>query len=136
MKQQDMKPVFTVIHLLILVFIPNFLCQENNVCPTFEDYYTIKNNSNCWYDLTAQYSAVSLEINLPKQTTCFSLFFIYISRKLLSIWAIPSKNIECKLKMGILWLCLEFLVIVAEILGPVIIPFICNMDSLQLVPIS
>ncbi|KAG5875195.1 hypothetical protein JTB14_029369 [Gonioctena quinquepunctata] len=31
--------------------------QENNVCPTFNDYYTMRNNSRCWYDLAAEYSA-------------------------------------------------------------------------------
>ncbi|KAJ3659191.1 hypothetical protein Zmor_010893 [Zophobas morio] len=29
--------------------------KSNNVCPTFEDYYTIKNNSRCWYDFSAEF---------------------------------------------------------------------------------
>ncbi|XP_030745627.1 lipase member K-like [Sitophilus oryzae] len=31
--------------------------QANNVCPTFDDYYTMQNNTNCWYDLGADYVA-------------------------------------------------------------------------------
>ncbi|CAH1963571.1 unnamed protein product [Acanthoscelides obtectus] len=31
--------------------------QENNVCLTFKDYYTVKNNSNCWYNPAAVYKA-------------------------------------------------------------------------------
>ena len=34
--------------------------KYNNVCPTFEDYYTIKNNSRCWYDFSAEFDCVSL----------------------------------------------------------------------------
>ncbi|XP_045479565.1 lipase member K-like [Harmonia axyridis] len=46
-------------NVLILIVVLNFVlfcgAQENNVCPTFKDYYTIKNNSNCWYDFTAEF---------------------------------------------------------------------------------
>ncbi|KAF2897912.1 hypothetical protein ILUMI_08264, partial [Ignelater luminosus] len=44
---------------LICSFI--FLCQLatkigskiNNVCKHYDDYYTFRNNSNCWYDVAA-----------------------------------------------------------------------------------
>ncbi|KAH1028818.1 hypothetical protein HUJ05_002147 [Dendroctonus ponderosae] len=44
--------------------------EKNNVCPTFEDYYTIKNNSNCWYDLGADYVAPEIihHLGYPVQT--------------------------------------------------------------------
>ncbi|KAJ8978805.1 hypothetical protein NQ317_014275 [Molorchus minor] len=42
--------------LLISCAFSAVLGQENNVCPTFEDYYTIKDNSHCWYDLTAEFT--------------------------------------------------------------------------------
>ncbi|KAJ8915893.1 hypothetical protein NQ315_015506, partial [Exocentrus adspersus] len=42
--------------LVILSVFNAVLSQENNVCPTFEDYYTLKNNSNCWYDAGAEYN--------------------------------------------------------------------------------
>lgn len=36
------------------------LCAENNVCPTFKDYYTIKENPHCWYDVAAEKTAVCI----------------------------------------------------------------------------
>ncbi|XP_066145567.1 uncharacterized protein [Euwallacea fornicatus] len=44
--------------------------RPNNVCPTFDDYYTIKNNSNCWYDLSADYVAPEIiqMLGYPVQT--------------------------------------------------------------------
>lgn len=36
--------------------------QDNNVCGTFKDYYTIKTNDKCWYDVAAEGSVVSLQI--------------------------------------------------------------------------
>lgn len=50
--------------IVFMIFLKIVYGQQNNVCPTFHDYYTIKNNSNCWYDLAADYSAVSIEIDL------------------------------------------------------------------------
>ncbi|XP_018561404.1 lipase member K-like [Anoplophora glabripennis] len=44
------------VSLVIFCVFCTVLGQENNVCPTFKDYYTIKNNSNCWYDLAAEYN--------------------------------------------------------------------------------
>lgn len=60
--------------LLVLVVLGSLFYQggssgagkENNVCPTFKDYYTIKNNSRCWYDLSAEYDAVTI------------LYFLYV----------------------------------------------------------
>lgn len=44
--------------------IPTLPNGENNVCPTFDDYYTIKNNSRCWYDPSAEYVAVSFVLSM------------------------------------------------------------------------
>nr|XP_015834988.1 PREDICTED: lipase 3-like [Tribolium castaneum] len=46
--------MFLVI-VLLGCLIQNSLSEYNNVCPTFEDYYTMRNNSNCWYDFTAEF---------------------------------------------------------------------------------
>lgn len=62
MQTQNMVLVCALIQLLVFaLLIPSSLCQANNVCPTFKDYYTLQNNSNCWYDLTAAFDAVSTE---------------------------------------------------------------------------
>ncbi|XP_076274567.1 lipase member K-like isoform X1 [Rhynchophorus ferrugineus] len=44
--------------------------ERNNVCPTYDDYYTIKNNSKCWYDLGAEYIAPEIIhlLGYPVQT--------------------------------------------------------------------
>lgn len=34
--------------------------MENNVCPTFEDYRTMRENSRCWYNFAADSTAVSV----------------------------------------------------------------------------
>ncbi|XP_057662523.1 lipase member K-like [Diorhabda carinulata] len=44
--------IFFIGEILLIAY-----ANDNNVCPTFKDYYTMKNNSNCWYDLAAEYSA-------------------------------------------------------------------------------
>ncbi|CAH1159898.1 unnamed protein product [Phaedon cochleariae] len=41
----------------IVIFSNAAIAQENNVCPTFKDYHTIKNNSRCWYDLAVEFNA-------------------------------------------------------------------------------
>ncbi|CAG9853867.1 unnamed protein product [Phyllotreta striolata] len=50
------KPA-SVLMIASWLFFGSASGQENNVCPTFKDYYTMKNNSNCWYDLAAEFSA-------------------------------------------------------------------------------
>lgn len=45
--------------LLLIIFIKSAYLQKNNVCPSYEDYYTIANNSKCWYDLAAENDVVS-----------------------------------------------------------------------------
>lgn len=52
-----MKTHWSVVAVLVL-FTEYVWSQENNVCPTFEDYYTVRNNSRCWYDLAAEYNVV------------------------------------------------------------------------------
>nr|XP_023019896.1 lysosomal acid lipase/cholesteryl ester hydrolase-like [Leptinotarsa decemlineata] len=51
-----MRSISELLASVVFVF-SSVISQENNVCPTFKDYYTIKNNSRCWYDLAAEYSA-------------------------------------------------------------------------------
>lgn len=51
--------VSATVLLVVLYATGSTIHRENNVCPTFDDYYTIKNNSNCWYDPSAEYVAVS-----------------------------------------------------------------------------
>lgn len=36
--------------------------HSNNVCPTFEDYHTVKDNPRCWYNFAADSSTVSLDL--------------------------------------------------------------------------
>ncbi|EFA01688.2 Lipase 3-like Protein [Tribolium castaneum] len=43
--------VFTF--LLLACVLRASLCQDNNVCPSYRDYITMKNNSNCWYNFAA-----------------------------------------------------------------------------------
>lgn len=62
-----MKRVFGIISLVCLLHQTN--CVSNNVCPTFSDYYTIRENENCWYNFIANSSAVSQYFIL-----CLSLF--------------------------------------------------------------
>ncbi|CAG9762366.1 unnamed protein product [Ceutorhynchus assimilis] len=60
-----------VVLCLVLIFKgAQGVGEENNVCPTFEDYYTIKNNSNCWYDLGADFVAPEIihHLGYPVQT--------------------------------------------------------------------
>ncbi|KAK9870871.1 hypothetical protein WA026_009829 [Henosepilachna vigintioctopunctata] len=46
--------------LLLVSFTKTSLGHERNVCPTFEDYYTVKNNTNCWYDVAAEHDAQTI----------------------------------------------------------------------------
>ncbi|CAH1371140.1 hypothetical protein MTP99_012629 [Tenebrio molitor] len=46
--------------VLLGCLVQNSFGEDNNVCPTFEDYYTVKNNSNCWYDFSADYDVPSV----------------------------------------------------------------------------
>lgn len=47
--------VSTIVYLFCLISAAR--C-ENNVCPTFKDYYTIKDNPRCEYDFLAEESNV------------------------------------------------------------------------------
>lgn len=53
--QREQLIFFTI----LIIFIKSSVGQKNNVCPTYEDYYTIANNSKCWYDLAAENDVVS-----------------------------------------------------------------------------
>ncbi|XP_015834987.2 uncharacterized protein LOC100141961 [Tribolium castaneum] len=50
-----LRPNMFLVIVLLGCLIQNSLSEYNNVCPTFEDYYTMRNNSNCWYDFTAEF---------------------------------------------------------------------------------
>lgn len=54
-----MKCVWGVLTVLVFSVAIVNAQRKNNVCPTFNDYYTISNNSRCWYDLAAEYDVVS-----------------------------------------------------------------------------
>ncbi|KAF2882050.1 hypothetical protein ILUMI_24122 [Ignelater luminosus] len=51
-----------IVSIIVIQFITNSVCSkmQNNVCLTYKDYYTIKNNSNCWYDFSADSNAVEI----------------------------------------------------------------------------
>ncbi|KAJ3659192.1 hypothetical protein Zmor_010894 [Zophobas morio] len=64
--------------------------KPNNVCPTFQDYYTIRNNSRCWYDFSAEFDTPTviklngypvIEYRVPT-----------IDGFILGMFRIPSKN--------------------------------------------
>lgn len=40
--------------------VPKINSKVNNVCEHYDDYYTFRNNPNCWYDIAASENAVSL----------------------------------------------------------------------------
>lgn len=56
--------------------------SENNVCPTFKDYYTIKHNPHCWYDVAAEKTSVRILRKIVVQAlfeeSCVSVF-VYCS---------------------------------------------------------
>lgn len=50
-----------VISVLVLSWVfREVYAQDNNVCPSYRDYDTIKTNKKCWYDFAADSKAVSL----------------------------------------------------------------------------
>lgn len=52
-----------VLFSIIIISLVNLLnAEENNVCGTFKDYYTIKTNPKCWYDVAADLKLVSKAI--------------------------------------------------------------------------
>lgn len=52
------------ISLTVAIFFGICDAIERNVCPTFEDYDTLKNNTNCWYDFTAEFDTVSIPFSV------------------------------------------------------------------------
>ncbi|XP_025831745.1 lipase 3-like [Agrilus planipennis] len=51
------------ISLIVLVIsgvLSDMRNQKNNVCPTFEDYFTIENNPRCWFDIAAASDVVTI----------------------------------------------------------------------------
>ncbi|KAF5294555.1 hypothetical protein FQR65_LT10747 [Abscondita terminalis] len=47
--------------LLLLAYKSH--CIVNNVCPTYEDYFTIRDNPRCWYDVAADQNATTIIIS-------------------------------------------------------------------------
>lgn len=50
--------------LIVTILINLIIAEENNVCPTFKDYHTIKTNPKCWYDVAADLRLVRIFILL------------------------------------------------------------------------
>ncbi|KAF2898467.1 hypothetical protein ILUMI_07707 [Ignelater luminosus] len=48
--------------IILVHFVLEFECVSNNICPTYDDYYTVKDNPNCWYDFTADSNATEIVI--------------------------------------------------------------------------
>ncbi|KAF5291032.1 hypothetical protein FQA39_LY14465 [Lamprigera yunnana] len=43
-----------------LLMVTNTNCVINNVCPSIQDYSTVRTNSNCWYDVAADQNATNI----------------------------------------------------------------------------
>lgn len=52
-----MQSLFKI--LILVLTTSTFRCTVNNVCPSYEDYYTVRENPNCWYDFAADSNVVS-----------------------------------------------------------------------------
>lgn len=69
--------------------------RENNVCPTFDDYYTVKNNSRCWYDPSAEYVAVSIIKN-----TIFPKLNFFVQPEIMTVLGYPVETYKVATRDG------------------------------------
>lgn len=128
--------------VLLGCLVQNSFGEDNNVCPTFEDYYTVKNNSNCWYDFSADYDVVSnfqkvffsINIVFSLQPSVIRLNgYPVIEYKvptkdgyILTMYRIPTKNpnalkFPVYLQHGLVATCAYFIALKKNSLGKVVI---------------
>lgn len=55
-----MNALTIIISLIVISLINLIKTEDNNVCPTFKDYYTMKSNPKCWYDVAAHLRLVRI----------------------------------------------------------------------------
>ncbi|XP_060531539.1 uncharacterized protein LOC132705123 [Cylas formicarius] len=99
--------------VVLVVSACGVLGVENNVCPTYDDYYTMRNNSNCFYDPSASHVAPDIIsiLGYPAQTYRIVTRDGYI----LTVFRIPNhghphaKKNPVYLQHGLVCTCNNFL---------------------------
>lgn len=107
--------------IVLVCLLQASFSADNNVCPTYRDYVTMRNNSNCWYNYAADLKVVSLgrfgccqskiaqlSTNQHWPTLLTSFWLLRNSQKLFEERAIRSWSTRYRPKTGTSCRCLGY----------------------------